>query len=34
MTMRDGAIVDQTRLGHEPSTLDSLVTLTGPEEQP
>jgi putative ABC transport system ATP-binding protein len=31
LTMRDGAIVDETRLGHRPTTVDGLVAS---EEQP
>jgi putative ABC transport system ATP-binding protein len=34
LTMRDGAIIDQTRLEPERSRVDMLVALTGIEEQP
>jgi len=34
MGMRDGAIVDQTRLGPRPSTMDNLVASVGLEEAP
>jgi putative ABC transport system ATP-binding protein len=33
LSMRDGAIVDQTHLGHRPSTVDDLVAMTSPEDQ-